>query len=133
MTIVYVDSSALLKRVLVEPQSEALADALLAAHVGGDLLASSSLAWVEIWRSLRRLGRTDLADTVGRATSGIAEYPVTPQTFLLARTVGTHLLRTLDALHLGAAVGLGAQQVVTYDERLADAARDLGLAVLAPA
>lgn len=132
MTIVYVDSSALLKRVLVEPQSGAVADGLSAAHARGDLLASSTLAWVEVWRSLRRLSVPDLADTVRQATSGIAEYPVTSQTFLLARTVGTNLLRTLDALHLAAAMGVGAEQLMTYDERLAEAALDLGLAVLTP-
>ena len=132
MTVVYVDSSALLKRVLIEPQSDALAQALLTHHVEGDLLVSSSLAWVEIWRGLRRLGIADLADTVAKATAGIAEYPVTTQTFLLARMIGTDLLRTLDALHLAAAVSVGAEQVVTYDERLSEAARDVGLAVLAP-
>ena len=132
MTVVYLDSSALLKRVLIEPQSDALTQALKARHGQGDLLVSSSLAWVEIWRGLRRLGIEDVADTVAGATAGIAEYPVTTQTFLLARMIGTDLLRTLDALHLAAAVSVGAEQVVTYDERLSEAARGMGLGVLAP-
>ena len=132
MTVVYLDSSALLKRVLIEPQSDALTQVLKDHHGAGDLLVSSSLAWVEIWRGLRRLGIEDVADTVASATAVIAEYPVAPQTFLLARTIGTDLLRTLDALHLAAAMSVGAEQVVTYDERLAEAARGLGLAVLAP-
>ena len=132
MTVIYVDSSALLKRVLIEPQSEALTQALRTHHGEGDLLVSSSLAWVEIWRGLRRLGIEDLADTVASTTAGIAEYPVSTQTFLLARTIGTDLLRTLDALHLAAAVSVGAEQVMTYDERLSEAARGLGLTILTP-
>jgi uncharacterized protein len=39
------------------------------------------------------------------------------------------MLRTLDALHVAVAAGLGAQ-VATFDGRLADAARDLGFEVL---
>ena len=133
MTTLYVDSSALLKRALKEPQSDAVAEALATANGRGDLLASSSLAWVEIWRSLRRLAVADLPDVVSRATAGIAEFPVSTPTFLLARTVGTDLLRTLDALHLAAAVALGAQELMTYDERMAEAARGAGFTVLAPA
>ena len=43
-------------------------------------------------------------------------------------------LRSLDAVHLAAAqvVGQELRAVVTYDRRMADAARDLGLAVAAP-
>ena len=45
------------------------------------------------------------------------------------------LLRTLDALHLASALTLGPdlRTLVTYDERMAAAAQDLGLAVEAPA
>jgi predicted nucleic acid-binding protein len=39
------------------------------------------------------------------------------------------MLRTLDAIHLAVAAGLGAP-VATFDDRLADAARDLGIEVL---
>ena len=41
-------------------------------------------------------------------------------------------LRTLDALHLEAAIRLEVQAVLTYDRRLGDAARDAGLDVIAP-
>lgn len=44
---------------------------------------------------------------------------------------GAHL-RTLDSLHLSAATRIGVDAIVTYDERLADAARSLGLSVIAP-
>lgn len=41
-------------------------------------------------------------------------------------------LRSLDALHLAAAVRIGVDNLITYDARLSDAARDLGIAVGAP-
>ena len=41
-------------------------------------------------------------------------------------------LRTLDALHLEAAIRLDVDAVLTYDHRLADAARAAGLDVIAP-
>lgn len=44
------------------------------------------------------------------------------------------MLRTLDAIHLATALRLGSDldAVVTYDNRLAEAARTLGLPVAAP-
>ena len=41
-------------------------------------------------------------------------------------------LRSLDALHLGAAIRLEVEAVLTYDVRMAEAATSLGLDVLAP-
>ena len=40
--------------------------------------------------------------------------------------------RSLDALHLGAAIRLEVEAVLTYDVRMAEAATSLGLDVLAP-
>jgi predicted nucleic acid-binding protein len=40
--------------------------------------------------------------------------------------------RSLDALHLAAAVAVGRPTVVSYDERLGAAARELGLDSVAP-
>jgi len=44
-------------------------------------------------------------------------------------------MRSLDALHLGAAMAIGSDLgvLVTYDERLADAARERGIRVSYPA
>ncbi len=47
---------------------------------------------------------------------------------------GDHL-RSLDAIHVAAAQSLGddLDELITYDRRMADAARALGLPVAAPA
>ena len=58
-----------------------------------------------------------------------------PATAGTAATIGPRALRTLDAIHLAAALALipDLDAFVTYDDRLAEAARNLGLPVLRPA
>jgi len=137
VTTVYVDSSALLKRVLSEPQSSAVADALQAHAARRDLLTSSSLAWLEVARALRRVRELvpglDLRTTVADALAGIAELPLDEEVLRSAWTVGGHPLRTLDAIHIASALGVGADVVMTFDDRLAAAAEAEGLEVAAPA
>jgi predicted nucleic acid-binding protein len=137
MTTVYVDSSALLKRVLSERQSAAVADALQAHAARRDLLTSSSLAWLEVARALGRVRelvpRLDLRTTTADALAGIAELPLDEEVLTSARTVGGHLLRSIDAIHLASALGVGADVVMTFDDRLAAAAEAEGLEVAAPA
>ncbi|MDR0284566.1 MAG: PIN domain-containing protein [Propionibacteriaceae bacterium] len=53
-------------------------------------------------------------------------------TFRQAARLPHPTLRSLDALHLAAALDLNADVVVTYDDRMIEACRDLGLAVLSP-
>lgn len=52
-----------------------------------------------------------------------------------AAAVDPATLRSLDAIHLATALSLGAEldAFVTYDARLADAARAAGITVVAPA
>jgi hypothetical protein len=52
----------------------------------------------------------------------------------LAGTIGPPRLRSLDAIHLASALSIGdyPEAFITYDERLADAARAAGLNVLTP-
>lgn len=133
MTVVYVDPSALLKRVIVEAESPAVRRVLRDQDTEGALLTSSSLAWVEVWRSLRRAAVSDLAATAQGALAGVAEFPLTEAVLTRARRVGPGDLRSLDAIHLASAIAVGAGSVLTYDDRLATAARSIGLAVVAPA
>ena len=63
---------------------------------------------------------------------GVDEFPLRPWVLDRARTIGPPALRSLEAVHLASAVGLQATQLVTYDGRLADAARGEGIDVLAP-
>ena len=132
MTTLYVDSSALLKRVFVEAESPAVALLLRQSHGSGALLTTSSLAWLEVWRALRRAGVANVSSLVPRALAGIAEYPLGESVLLRARGTSDDGLRTLDAIHLASALAVRADSMLTYDDRLAAAAAGEGIAVLAP-
>lgn len=132
MTILYVDTSALLKRVVVEAESPAVRALLLERDLAGDLLTSSSLARLEVWRSLRRAAVTEVEEVVATALSGIAEYALDEELLRRARRIGSDELRSLDAIHLASAVAVGADAILTYDQRLAEAAATMGLTPLAP-
>lgn len=132
MTAVYVDTSALLKRVVIEGESAAVRSLLRDRDAAGDLLTASSLAWLEVWRSLRRAGVAELEATALSALSGIAKFPLTEVLLVRARRVGYDTLRSLDAIHLASALAVGADSILTYDDRLAESAASVGLEVLAP-
>lgn len=132
MTILYLDTSALLKRVVIEAESDAVRALLFARHASGDLLTASSIAWLEVCRSLRRAAVVDVDAAVAAAVSGVAEFALDDSVLQRARRVGADELRSLDAIHLASAVAVGADSVVTYDRRFAEAAAVAGLEVLAP-
>lgn len=131
---VYFDSSALIKRVVAEDESDDLVDFLDARYEQGDVLASSSLAWVEVSRVvLARVRKpADAGELIDGAMSGIDERQMTAEVVSIARRIEPLVLRSLDALHLATAVLIDADLVVTYDERLADACRRNALAVASP-
>lgn len=70
-------------------------------------------------------------DVVAQAVSGVAEHELTAAVRERARRLGPDTLRILDAVHLASALAANAQTVLTYDDRLATAARAVGLSVLA--
>jgi predicted nucleic acid-binding protein len=129
----YVDSSALLKRYVDEPDSAA-ADALLRSDPS---LITARHTSVEVRRNLARvLGGRDLAEAradFARDLRALSIIELDEQTCDaaadLAEVTG---VRTLDALHLAAAqrVGGAAVPFLTFDVRQAQAARSLGLTVV---
>lgn len=126
------DTSALLKRVVIEAESEAVRALLLGRHASGDLLTASSITWLEMWRSLRRAAVVDVGAAVSAALSGVAQLPLAESVLQRAQRVGADELRSLDAIHLASAIAVGADVLVTYDGRLAESAASAGLEVLAP-
>ena len=73
---------------------------------------------------------------IGRAAvlDALTIVTLPTSTFEHAAEVEPDLLRSLDALHLAAALELGDELagVVTYDERFATAANNYGIDVVAP-
>lgn len=133
MTAVYLDASALVKLATPEPETEALRRHCL----GYDSRFSSRLATVEVARALVRRGTQSAALTgaVGEAFTGLGLLELDAAIADAASGLAPSTLRSLDAIHLASALALGDEldAVVTYDIRLADAARSVGLEVVAPA
>ena len=126
MTIVYFDSSALVKLVVEEAGSDLVAD----MWDGCDAALSSRLAYPEVRAALASAGRNHDLDDVDLATAERAweEYwaairpvelspAVERQAGRLART---HALRGPDAVHLASALAIGDPELVfaVWDQRL---------------
>ena len=129
----YVDSSALLKRYVNEPDSE-----VAEAHLRSDpLLLTSRHTIVEVRRNLSRLLEPGDA-TAARAAfmEDLGVFSIIELDELTCETAAgvaeVTSVRTLDALHLAAAqrVGGAAVPFLTFDVRQAQAARLLGLTVI---
>jgi predicted nucleic acid-binding protein len=129
----YVDSSALLKRYVAEPGSELVVSSLDEAG----RVVSARHTTVEVRRNLARLldGKdlTDARQQFERDILSIGLLELDAATCeaaaLVAEATG---VRTLDALHLGAAQRAGGPALVflTFDLRQAQAARALGFTVI---
>ena len=126
---IYLDSSALVKLVATEKESAALEKALIAV----ENLASCNLARVEIIRAARQKGRAVVEKARG-LLANIELIQLDDELLDLAAELEGPL-RSLDAIHLAAALELGdeLEAVVTYDGQMARAAKSLGLTVVAPA
>ena len=129
----YVDSSALLKRYIDEPDSAAAVEWL----ESDSSLITGRHTVVEVRRNLARLLRVAELARVKKAFNadlesfGIVELDA--GTCELAATIAeTSGVRSLDALHLGAAQRVGGSAIgfVTFDLRQAQAARALGFSVV---
>lgn len=125
--VVYVDTSALAALLIEQPESQAVLDWLdhhSATLVSSDLL-ETELRRLAIREGLRQRDVTVLLEGISLAALDRAVYRG-------AGFLPMPYLRTLDALHLEAAIRLDASHVLTYDRRLGDAARAAGLEVLSP-
>jgi uncharacterized protein len=129
----YVDSSALLKRYVDEPDSD-LADSLLRSD---PTLLTARHTIVEVRRNLARLlDRRDLATARSAFAVDLEVFSIVELDEVTCEAAATVAevtgVRTLDALHLAAAqrVGGAAVPFLTFDARQAQAARGLGLTVV---
>lgn len=96
-------------------------------------LITSALSRTEVARALLPFG----PDAVARGDDVLRRLDVIRVNDRVLRAAGALLpleLRSLDAIHLATAIEIGADlsRVCMYDERMAAAAAELGLAVVAP-
>ena len=128
----YVDTSALLKRYVDEADSDHAVEILLSDPV----LVTGRHTIVEVRRNLARmLGAVDVTAARAEFTNDLMSFgiiEIDAATCELSATIAEQTgVRTLDAMHLGAAHRLGtALSFATFDIRQAHAARSLGMSVV---
>ncbi len=125
----YLDPSAIVKLVIAEREHEDLRRYLDA----GSRFATSLLAVTEVGRSVGRVAPGS-DGAIAATFRGITVLSIDRRVIDHAARLGPVALRTLDAIHLASAMQLGPElrSFVTYDRRLAAAARDAGLPVASP-
>lgn len=129
----YLDSSALVKLVKREAESEALRRFLRRYRADGRV--TSALARVEVVRAVGGGGPAAIAHA-RRQLARIDQINLDRDLLDAAATLTPATdLRSLDAIHLAAARSIGTElrSVLTYDLRMQGAAAALGIAVDAPA
>jgi uncharacterized protein len=127
--VTYIDSSALVKLAVREPESQALRRHLARRRS----LVCSALARVELARALMALGE----HATRRGEEVLARIDLVRINDRVLRAAATLMpaeLRSLDAIHLATAQQFGSElhRIVTYDTRMASAAEDLGWRVERP-
>ena len=128
--LAYIDSSALVKLVVPEPETSALEADL--AHREG--LVASQLAALECRRAIRRVASKRAFAAVDDMLEAVLLMNITPAVLQTAARLDPPLLRSLDAIHVATALATHDPdlEVITYDDRLAAAAAANGLRVVRP-
>ena len=126
----YLDSSAIVKLVVAEPETASL-ERDLAARAG---LFCSRLGAAEVLRAARRRSNRRVIQQTDDVLDALVLMDVTAAILTRAAGLAPDDLRTLDAIHLATALSVGIADLdfLTYDDRLARAARAHGLDVFEP-
>lgn len=127
MSRYYLDTSAAAKLLVAEEESVPLAEW---ADTAGAHLVATHLLETELRRFTARhsLPQADASAILTR----VDIYDLPPSLYREAGLLPGKTLRSLDALHLAAAIRLDVDALVTYDVRLIEAAESAGLGVHAP-
>lgn len=128
--LLYLDSSALVKLIVAEPETPALLQFL----TRWPYRVSSALARVEVLRAVKR---TDAGPAIRRRATRVlarvALIRIDDPVLAAAARIAPPGVRTLDAIHVATARSLdGLVGIVTYDTRLARAASGVRIKVWSP-
>lgn len=132
--MIYLDTSALTKLLVDEPETVDLRAWLVTQRERGEFVATSTLGRVELMRAVARYGEPGGVERARYLLDGLDVLPLSESVTALAETIGPATLRSLDAIHIAAAAQLGPtlSAVVTYDHRMIEGCRDVGLAIASP-
>jgi predicted nucleic acid-binding protein len=131
VTLYYVDTSAALKLLVEETHSKAFA--AFYDEAAGATWVSSALLRIEVMRAVTRVFPALLPDARDLLLA-FDFISIDDDIVDAAMNEPERMLRSLDAIHLATARVLGEDLtgLVTYDDRLAEAANDAGFAVVSP-
>lgn len=129
--MIYLDSSALVKLALTEPESTALIAYL--SDRSDQALVSSSLHRTEVLRAIWQAEPGALTRGV-RLVRRIGRVALSTEVLDNAATMPPQRLGTADAIHLASALAIrrDLSAFVAYDKRLLEAAAEAGLPVASP-
>ena len=131
--ICYIDTSAAMKLLVDEAESEALVAYLRSPAQGADerMLVASWLLHTELHCAANRHPDDVGLDSVTIVLDTLSLIDLTRGDLLTAGTLPGQL-RANDAMHLAVALRIGADEMLTYDAELAHAAATAGLTVAQP-
>ncbi len=126
----YLDTSAAIKLIVSEDHSEAM---FFWIQARDHEIVSSDLLRTELLRVVRR-GAPNLLQTAQWLLDSLTLITLPSRTFTCASKMEPNQLKSLDAIHLAAALELGDEldAIITYDNRLAEAARYNGIELVGP-
>ena len=130
--MIYLDTSAVVKLIRREPESDEMIDWLAARDP--ELIVSSVLLEVELPRAIRR-SEPELLSAIPGILQRLALYDVDETVRATAAAYEDSMVRSLDAIHLATAdaiVGDDLTEFVTYDKRLLATAESIGLPTACP-
>jgi predicted nucleic acid-binding protein len=129
VTVAYLDTSSAMKLIVDEAQSDALTTELTSGQKRR--MVASWLLHTELRCAAGRHPDAVGLDAVQAVLDVVDLVDLTRGDLLAA---GTHApLRSNDAIHLAVALRVACDEIVTYDDELASAARAAGISVVAPA
>jgi len=123
----YFDTSAAVKMIRAEEHSVDVKRWVSDPEVEA---ASSSLLELEMRRAVMRWGLPQEEAT--RTLANFQLFSVPDWEFKAAGLMPVATLRSLDAIHVAAAIRIGADAIITYDERMIEAAALMGLPAIQP-
>lgn len=128
------DTSALTKLLIAEAETPELQAWIATQRSQGEYIATSTLGRIELMRDVARYGDLNQTERALYFLEGFDIVPLTDRILTSAETLGPPTLCPLDAIHLAAASSMGEALTtfVTYDHRLLDGCRHLGITTASP-
>ena len=130
MTTVYLESSAAVKLMVKEKETDALREYLRQLETEAGRVVSSSLLETELRRAAIRYGAPQTTATA--VLDRVDVFDLTRSNYTSAGILPGDHLRALDAIHVAAALSINADVLVSYDERQLAAAEAVGMHVHSP-